>query len=290
MKNTVKQYGFQAPVIEKNHYIFGAEMVPRIVYQPDGQWLDYITQNEKQYNDLFDTCGCTVYGTLNAGLEILGKRVFGKENNYSDRFTYIASGTKPPGNDPQIVAESIRASGVVAESDLPFSNEIDSLDKFNCIPPDKKYLIDTGKLWATKYEFLHEWVFNSEISLSEKQNRMVECLTFSPLGVSVRAWQQRENGLYYKELGEQDTHWCVCIGYVVGKYWIIYDSYPQSDGDFIKHLEWDYDFGFAKRYYLKEITEPIIPIAIPKKISLYQRFINWLDNIIKTWTVQPSTL
>ena len=82
-------------------------------------------------------------------------------------------------------------------------------------------------------------------SLKQKQELLKIALRHSPLGVSVYAWAlDDEDGLYFKN-GE-DNHWCVCFGYEDGKYWKIFDSYDNS----IKHLKWDFDFGFVKKYYI----------------------------------------
>lgn len=283
MNHTIQQLGFVTPVHEPDHYVFGGELVPRTVLQPSANWTLFLPVGERQETDIFDTSGCTVFGTLNA-IEILFNRIKNANANFSDRFTYITSGTQPPGNDPHVVAETIRTVGVVDEEKLPFSTDIDSLQKFMQMT-DEKTLRQLGLEWLSYFDMKHEWVFMPNTSLSQKQKLLIECLTLSPLGVSVRAWQQRENGLYYKEIGEQDTHWCVCIGYEIGKYWIIFDSYPQSEGDYIKHLEWDYDFGFAKRYYLSSQLVPIVK----KKENLLQIIINWLTNLIQLWTAQLST-
>ena len=40
-----------------------------------------------------------------------------------------------------------------------------------------------------------------------------------------------------------------------GKNWHVFDSYDETDGDFIKELDWNYDFGFSKGFFITEITE-----------------------------------
>ena len=249
MKKIIKNHGFNPKPILADQYVFGAGKVPEVILQADGQWDKFLPVFEKQSNDSLETYGCTVFGTLNAR-EILKIKISGIEENYNDRDLYIISNTTPPGNDPHVVAETMRLKGVSFEKTLPFREDIKNLIEFVSFESKETLLIKEREISLTKFEFLHEWVFNINLSLNQKQALIIKNLQFSPLGVSVRAWEQRENGLYYKEQGEQDTHWCVLIGYEYGKHWKVYDTYPTSDGEAIKYLEWDYDFGYCKRYYL----------------------------------------
>ena len=94
-------------------------------------------------------------------------------------------------------------------------------------------------------------------------------LKSSPLGVSVNAWH-KAGDLYVKEKGSRDNHWTLLFGYEDGKFWKIYDSYEDN----IKHLAWDYDFGFVKRYYISRN-------AVEKKTS----FMAWLKEILSSYNI-----
>ena len=88
------------------------------------------------------------------------------------------------------------------------------------------------------------------ISSKEKQERLKASLRHSPIGIAVYAWAlDDEDGLYFRN--GDDNHWCVLFGYEDEKYWKVFDSYDAS----IKHLKWDYDFGFAKKYYIVKQEE-----------------------------------
>ena len=94
-----------------------------------------------------------------------------------------------------------------------------------------------------------------------KQKLITDALQYSPLGISLFAWVKDENGLYYRPTGAPDCHWCVLFG-ETDSYYMVFDSYEQS----IKNVRKDMDFGTCIRYYVKKKT----------KLSLWQRFINWL--------------
>lgn len=277
MKHSIKNYGFSPQPIKSDHYVFGAGKIPEVVLQANGQWDKFLPVFEKQSTDSLETFGCTVFGTLNAR-EILKIKISGVEENYCDRDLYIISNTVPPGNDPHVVGETLRLQGASLEKTLPFRNDIKDLIEFASFESKEEELIKERNISLAKFEFLHEWVFKDNTPLKNKQELIIKNLQFSPLGVSVRAWEQRENGLYYKEQGELDTHWTVLIGYEYGKYWKIYDTYPTSEGKAIKYLEWDYDFEYCKRYYLAPKFESIEKL---QKKTFWQSIINFLKNYLK---------
>lgn len=252
MKHTheIVNRGFVAPTeICPEEYVLGAGNIPEHELQPNGQWDDFLPIGSETQNRYVETYNCTSYGTLNV-VEIIFRKKFKKEKDLSDRYLGSVAGTRPPGNSPHVVAEAMRKSGIVSESSLPYSPEIDTIDEYFSLGSRAKQLKSEGKKWLEIYDFRHEWVFTPGISLAEKKIRLMTALRYSPVGVSVLAWKERD-GLYFKEAGEPDSHWTVLYGYVDGKYWKIYDSYDNT----LKKLEWDYDFGFAKRYFVDAKVE-----------------------------------
>ncbi len=243
---TIKNYGFVPPkTIEPEEYVLGGRKITKDPIQPGGNWFEYLPSFESQQNDLFDTFNCTAYAILNA-LEILYKRQYGVENNWSERFVGVMAGTKPPGNSPHTVIEAIRKHGVIDDYLLPLEF-VDSVEKYYSPDPMEKRYLEIGQRWLEDHDVKHEWVFK-RAKLAKKQELLMEALEFSPLGVSVLAWMSNGAGLYIKPKGRQDTHWTTLIGYEKGKHWSIFDSYDGS----IKKLAWNYDFGFAKRYHIQK--------------------------------------
>lgn len=224
-------YGLQLRPTELNQYVYGT--LPRTVVRPDGDWTAYLPQYEPQAEN-YETDGCTVWGTQNA-IEILHKALYDTEPNYSERFTYLRAGIRPPGGDPHRVAEVIRKEGLVDASVLP-------------VPPTWEEFIDDrlidgsmlaqAQRWLMQYDFQHEWLWKTPID--NHVERMREELQYSPLGVSVTAW----NYPSYQDFGKPNNHWCVC--FKIDTHLHIFDSYDHS----IKLLPLEHNIQMCKRYYL----------------------------------------
>jgi hypothetical protein len=273
-------HGFVAPVITDDQYVLGASKLPTNVLVANRNWLPFRTGDERQRR-IFETFGCTCYNTLKS-ISQLEKRIYGETKNYSERFIYILAGVKPPGADPHVICETIRKYGLIPEEMLPFDDSITSLEQYadpKAITPE---MIDEGFGWKVRNEFMHEWVFNSNLhSLEEKQRRIHEALQYSPLGASVDGWRE-ENGLYTKPAGGEDNHWTEVAGTTQNYYHTADDSYDP----FEKKLAYTYDFGFMKRYHLRRRTpEEQLAVLNEKKVSsgsLFQRVFNWVVNL-KLW-------
>src|SRR3990167_950476 len=239
--NTPQQFGFVSPEIDLNAYILGGQTkLPKIVLQTDGQWGAFAPKYEPQFNEFFDSYGCTVWGSQN-GFEFLFKRIEGVEYNFSERFNYIISRIRPPGADPHKVLMDMHDHGVIPDERLPmtrFSAEFLTPD-----PMTDLYLKEGREF---PYILSHEWVvYGTTTGWKEK---MMEALTYSPLCAGVYAWAE-ENGIY-KRMGS-DTHWTVIFGYKENEYWLCFDSYDQS----VKKLDWDFGFTWVKRLYAEKKTD-----------------------------------
>lgn len=246
-KNKLIGHGLILPIIDKTHWVLGASQIPNIVIQSDGQWLEYLPDGEWQARANFDTYGCVDYNTLNA-LEILETRLYGIKPNYAERPVYIGVGITPPGSDPHIVSEWIRNNGLCKESSLPFDDTVHSLEEYRQPNPLTSQLIDEGKKWRITHIYQHQWVILPEYDLKQKQQNLMHELQYSPLGIAVQAWNQRD-GFYYQD--GPPNHWTVLVGYIKGEYWLIYDSYEP----YTKKMEWSTDFQFAKRYHIEKQSD-----------------------------------
>lgn len=265
----MKQFSYNPAEIQPDHYVLGGvgEM-PKVVLSPTGQWTP--PPFEAQSKNGIETYSCTGYNTLGC-IEILAKQQ-GFDFDLSERFMGIVAGTDPKrgGNDPHTVAEALRHYGAIAEGDLPFDDTIKTVEEFYSFKGnDEQTCRDAGEVFTEAWTFMHTWCFNGFVG--NKQELLKECLRYSPIGASVKAWHKGDNGLYYSPKEGRDNHWTQIIGYVDGKYWIINDSYLE-DGTSIKHLEWDFDFGCAKRYHFVKNT-------VWKKQPWYQVFLTGIAKI-----------
>lgn len=267
----VKNFGFIQPKIETREegaeHILGAEQV----INPSGVW-DWGAGERQQRNGV-ETFACTVFGILRA-ISTLIKFKTGISVNYSER--YLANVAKfkgilnpNVGADPHRVIELVRnVAGCLKDERLPWSNDIKSAEDFYDVQ-NLAELMKEGPNWYNEWELRHNWVWSGWPSPEVKQRLLKEALKQGTVCVSVVAWKER-NGLYYKEVGEQDGHWTGLERYD-GETPIIEDSYPESEGDFEKILEPNYDFGIAKVFYLS----PAQP-----KLSILQKILSALGEIL----------
>lgn len=246
INNKIQHKGFLPDDIKPEDYIFGGyTKISAMPLVDHGQWDFFLPEAENQKKNGLETMNCTVYNTLQC-LEILFNRKFGIKKDYSERFGGITAETTLNGNQPHKVIEAVRKVGLLEDSILPFSDDIDTWDKYYSPKPMTNDLLEKAGEILKKYEIGHEWVLTGS-PITYKQEVLKEALRFSPIGVSVVAWKER-NGLYFKEKGEPDNHWTVLYGFEDGKKWLIFDSYDGHK----KELEWNYDFTFAKRYSIEE--------------------------------------
>jgi hypothetical protein len=227
------------PIVIGQDYILGGYgSLGGTVLQADGQWTDWLPDNESQVNKSgFDPIYCASEGTTNA-LEILTRRLYGLHRNWSARFLAKASDTTPSGNSPHKTAETARKVGLPNEIDWPFTDDIKTWTEFYKDIPQAIYSLAVAFL--NEFDFKHEYVVPQPFYLKQ-------ALQYSPVGISVYAWVKGTDGLYYKPQGAQDNHWVVLVGYVEAQYWLIYDSYEPQE---LKKVKWDTQFQVAKRYSL----------------------------------------
>jgi len=230
----MKSFGFQEPVIVPEDYSFGS--IGGDVLQESGSWMDYLPEFEHQRKST-DTQGCVSFGTLSA-LEMLHKRLYGVEPNYSDRFTVKLSGTTRTGNNPKSVIQSIRHDGTVKEEVWPFSKEMSWNDYFAFIPSK---LIKLGAKWLSEYKVGYEYVNGNEKELKK-------ALKYSPIGVSVYAWNKNSDGVYEEGF---PNHWCVLVRYNFENQPVIWDSYEEQ----LKVLVKGYRFKYCMRYTIEKRSE-----------------------------------
>ena len=268
----IKNYGLQFKEIQNDHHILGSIDDMGEIINPSGDWLLYLPEGEYQARN-FETFGCTVWATLNA-LETLLSFKFRIKVNFSDRFIYNLAQVVPPGADPHDIIEIIRKNGLKKE-DLVYPETLEEFAKPR--PPSKEDLLE-AKRFLDDYVINHKWVWNNNSNPQTKKTLIQEALKKGTVCVSVVAWKER-NGKYYKEMGENDTHWTHLVNYF--DFSKVNDSYPESEGDFIKDLENNYDFMRAKVYFLRKKTEEEKKAELNGLLELLKRALLWLTLLLK---------
>lgn len=255
----IKNTGFVKPKITKEDFRRGDGKLGAEVINPTGQWDESLPVLEPQ-NLYFETFCCTVWNTIKC-LCILAKRKFGEIWDKAERYNSVLAGIQEGyGGSPHNAAESIRKLGVVEQSSLPWTSDMNTFKEFASPKPMTQEYLDEGRRWLRSFTFGHEWVYalgssrvksffyylGYKLGFKTLQEAMMDALQYSPLGVSVYAWIFDSNGLAVKQPWQSDNHWTCCYGYVKDQYWLIYDSYLKC---FVK-CAWNYPFGFVKRYSL----------------------------------------
>lgn len=229
-------------------YEFGASPLndKRKVMVSDGQWDDYLPAvYELQRNNYFDSFGCVSYSHQNA-LEILHKRTYGYELDFDDRDLVVGSGTTPGrGNGIKQVAEWARTNGLLRDKgDITASMSQEEYYGWKRSSTDEEEAQGFLKLMELGYEWLPTCNWGRTYSSAEQ---LMEALLYSPIQASVDGnYVYNEDGTIGRLLNW--SHEIVLIGYVKGKYWLVYDS----EADFVLKFEWTYKFGFPLCHYLKK--------------------------------------
>ena len=259
----MKQSGFLEPKFDERDYRADAlGAAPQLKGEPlasDGQWWEFLPEEEKQVVPNFDTFSCVSFGTSNC-IEILFAKVFLLSKNFSDRFIAIISDTQPEGNDPKKVIDSIRKQGLVKEESLPLLDSLKSQAEYLQPNPPTPELTAEGKAFLAEHGIGYAWVGNDIESIKN-------ALRYSPLGVSVPAWFDN-NGRYYFPEGVAPNHWTALVGYKEGEYWIVFDSYAPH----LKQIAWDSKFKYIMRYWLGAGQKEQISI-LQKIVALYKKIL-----------------
>lgn len=230
-------FGFIPDEIKPEDHQFGsasADYASKEVLNDTGDWFSWLPVEEHQAFTT-ETQGCVSFGTLNI-IEILLRKQYGEQINFSDRFLAKVSGTTKNGNAPGKVGEYLRKLGAPLQSKWDYTQDINTWEKFYEDIPAKVYE-EARKDFLDKYEFKHYIVPPTKEAIKD-------ALRFSPVGLSVAAWAKNSEGVYY-QFGN-DNHWTLCFN--ERQVYDIFDSYD----DYTKEYSLDATPAIAKGYYIKK--------------------------------------
>lgn len=249
-------YGLLEELYELEAYVLGNNTVPWIPYREDGNWESALPEYENQTTRLGqETNGCTSWGALNQ-LETFERGVYGREPNYSERFTYLNVPIDPKrGTDPQRTHEAIRAHGVIPESELPMTRSLSEyLDQSDITGS----LRARGQYWLSRHTYKHEWLW--KVRPANFKDILKDSLKTCPIAVSVTAWKEAiddaGNLVYVSD--SNNNHYCLLYKIDEDGYPWVFDSYDHSK----KRLSKDHNIRRAKRIWLNKKTRPAMALHI----------------------------
>lgn len=278
-----KYVGFIEPKLseqeEQGAYFLGASPVPqKPILQYDADWEDALPPPEIQNLWGYETFNCTGFN-ITTQIEAYEKIAFGESNNYSDRWVGIIAGTDPikGGNDPQTVYEAIREYGLIPESMLPFTNDIKTVQEYYSFKGgDKEACYKAGQEWKKIKKFMHEWVFKPNDSPELKLLGMKQTYNYSPLALSVEAWNKDNNGIYVA-FGNPN-HWTGGYG-LKDKLTKVYDSYDPFKKLIDQNIKW------CKRIHIDKLT----PEEVKKNNGIIRSFIKFLRAFLNPKEAEIAT-
>jgi LysM repeat protein len=259
------------------------------VMRENRDWQDVLpaVEFQKNYTTGFDTYGCVSYSALNC-LEIYAKAVHGQDWNKSDRFTVVASFTKPgKGNSLKAVAQSIHTRGIVNESSYPFN--VGTKEEYYKRPiPNEIY--DEGKKSLGEWDFKYDWVGTGGVSADD----IYEALKYSPVQVTLLSGSSVpiKNGIYQPNGTKNTNHAVTAVYAVKGQYVRIFDHYTKS----IKDYAWNCYFGSAmrhvslKREKVEVPTVPKLPERAPSKLTHTVKSGDTLTKIAKQYNATVQSI
>jgi hypothetical protein len=238
----MKDYGLKLDLPSPEHYVFGGlGGVAMEVIHPSRDWRPFLPMKEYQNLQGVEPYACVSFSTLNA-VEILIRKKYGEERNYSDRFLASISGTKEGGNTPQVVSEALRHRGVVKQEAWPFDSK--TFEEFyRDIPED---VMSLAKDFTDEFEFKHDFVPPNHTAITSA----LEC---SPLLISVAAWFTNGEGRYYRPAGMTDNHATTLVYESPGEFMQVFDSYADGEDDpSLKEVVWEAVPIMAKRFWIEK--------------------------------------
>ena len=197
----MKQTGFQGSGRSIRDYIFGQDVrLPPIL---NADWRNHLPKGERQNRKGLETMSCVSQSFCNV-LEIR-QQALGIEVNYSDRALAKASNTSKQGNTFWTVWMTGRKKGITKEQSWTWTDEITTWDEYY-----------SDILSSVEQEML-DFTKNNDIRLVwvEGEQGIKEGLKRCPIWVA------------------NSYHAMVIIGEYNKDNWLVFDSYPGSDNDFV---------------------------------------------------------
>lgn len=257
----MSKYGLLKEQKKPEDYVFGGGQINFETIRIDGDWTNDLPVKEFQNINNIEPYACVIFTLLNC-IETLIYAKYGETRNYSDRFIAEGVNTRGKGCSPQQACEFLRKIGVPPQDIWPYDGSIKTEDQFFEEPNPEIYRIASE--FNDEWDFKHEYVPSTPECISK-------ALMSSPLLISVPAWHERSDGLFYRPEGTSDNHATTLFYERPGTFRRIFDSY---DSPAIKDIDWSCMPEVIKRFWIERKLKPITPKVA--QVSFFQYFINWL--------------
>ena len=238
-----KNVGFIDEPLAPEDYVLGSQSkLPTTILQESGDWTAHLPKKELQAARGFEPSACVSYTILNCA-EILVKKIYGEERNWSDRaLAKLTDTDKKGGNSFKAVADFLRNKGAVPEELWP--NDANSYEEYYKELPQET--LDVLHEFTDEFNFSYERVAIEDIPEGLKKGIMA---------ISVYAWKQNNNGEFYKPQGMSDGHATTLFKYEDGVYYC-FDTY---DSPHIK--KYISEPQVAYRFHIEKKTIPVEQIT-----------------------------
>lgn len=267
-------WGFIPEELKETDYIFGLAGVNKKILMPSGDWSEFLPLPERQSGRIIETMACTCFSFLNV-LEILFKKKYGLDKNFSDRFLAKMSGVSHSGNVQSRVMDTARNLGLIDEQD--WSSNIDDFDW------SEYYAPIPGEVQAKAKLFLNDWAINYE-AVTPTILAMKEALKYAPLYVAGYAWYY-SGGLYHS-LGIPNHCFVIYNIEQAIAYKRAYDSYDP----FTKKLASDYQVFYPKLITLNKVGESFNTSSILDLIRRGLKYIMRVQGNGEIYELNPEGL
>lgn len=245
--------GFLEERPKEEDYILGASPIDYEIRVFDGNWKDYLPEDEWQKIGKVETMSCVSFSALNS-IEMqlnwmidlkkisVNAMIFLRDNGYivnnrvnlSDRFLAIMSDTTERGNYFTKVAQTIRKYGCIPEEELPFGNP-KNFDEYHDKTVIDDEMLKLGEKFLEYFNVQYEWVIAPYSGGEKEKNRQKVLASLRHVPVQIA-----KNG-----------HATDFFNGIDQIRWEQYDSY----GPFTKNRSWNYDPLFVMKIVITEKAE-----------------------------------
>jgi hypothetical protein len=237
----------------------------------DGDWRDYVPNPEYQRRNGIESSSCYVHGMQKGFATLLEEKYGMKDLDYSERYNFIFSHGTKNGGDPLESLASIKDHGMIPDSMLPFSKDIDSWEEFNSFSGgDERLCRLAGKVWRQRWSPDGKVIVTRNMPLSKKKEILRHELKKSPIPVSVFAWYKKGD-VYIKPEGERDNHLALLVYIDKEGYPYVFDTYDP----FIKKLDKDFNFEFA-------FSLSILQLPVERNKSFWEGILTFIKALFRS--------